>query len=959
MSRLAPAPLLALALAAAAPAADWAGKPDPAPKDRPAVTADPVADVTVPKFGFTTTVAFADQGGPFVALIGGGGSDGGVKVYDLRTGKPAAEVTGEFRIQKPVALSPDGRHLAGAAHGVRGAAAAVIEIESGKVVHEFPAGRLNVEWLGFAGPDRLLVSARDRDTGATVYDLETGKAVKTLALGGRSSVRAVSPGGAYLAVGTDAGVRVLRLGTGDEVGTLKPADAGPGQSCQGLAFSPDGKHLAGLFGFTDHKVSVWSLADGKLARTVALDKSGVRGGSDNRLEWAADGSAWLLFNEVVADPETGKPLWRVPASRGFDQARRLASAHAVVAWEPAADGAHEYRLRVLSKPKAEVAAVRDAIRSGGTALDALLPAAREPDLTDAKSVEVPLAGVDWVAKPDPAGEQTKVARQPVPLLFRAGQVEAAYVGRGERPAAVFELTDAAGPRSPDPAADGQARRVERVDLYTGRVTGRVSLPAGLRLLGAGPDTGLVLTTDAGKVRVDAWNPADGKHVAGWRPYAKDREAERVVAFAAALGPDRVLTVSAVGKVVLWNLPDLKPAYLAEVPGLTLPTLTPGGKYLIGWQRTAFRVLDVATGEPVGDLLPGFTVRGGTDGPKAIAVRPDGAEAAAVVGKANGPPQLVRWDLQTGKATEATAYGPPAPPAPRPRPDRRGGFPPGYQPPPPMYDFPTTPVIPSRLGYAGADHLLADGRDLYSLKHNAVVWTYALSPAGEGQVIGPRADGRVWYLAGTGAGGEAALVAAAVPGAEASKQIKAATEGTGAVVKPGAKVAVKLELTGAGAEAVGPKVLAELKQVWKDRGLTVVEDGADLTVKLTVAQKETDRVLDMFPPFRPADPNQGRRGVKVIELACAATVTTAEGKKVWEAPAATLPMRSPYELGLQGVAPEEAEKALHRRTWDQVPGWAARAALPRFLAIDEDGRAVTLPGRSLLTAGGVLPPPANE
>ena len=85
MSRPASASLLALILAAAAPAADWKGKPDPAPKDRPALPADPVADVTVPKFGFTTTVVYADQGAPFVALIGGGGSDGGVKVYVLRT----------------------------------------------------------------------------------------------------------------------------------------------------------------------------------------------------------------------------------------------------------------------------------------------------------------------------------------------------------------------------------------------------------------------------------------------------------------------------------------------------------------------------------------------------------------------------------------------------------------------------------------------------------------------------------------------------------------------------------------------------------------------------------------------------------------------------------------------------------------------------------------------------------
>ena len=40
----------------------------------------------------------------------------------------------------------------------------------------------------------------------------------------------------------------------------------------------------------------------------------------------------------------------------------------------------------------------------------------------------------------------------------------------------------------------------------------------------------------------------------------------LAAFAAVLGSDRVLTVSATGKVVLWSVPDLRPAYVAAVPG---------------------------------------------------------------------------------------------------------------------------------------------------------------------------------------------------------------------------------------------------------------------------------------------------------------------------------------------------------------------------------------------------------
>ena len=54
MSRLVPASLLILTLAAAAPAADWKGKPDPAPAGRPALTAPPVAGRTRPHVGVPT-----------------------------------------------------------------------------------------------------------------------------------------------------------------------------------------------------------------------------------------------------------------------------------------------------------------------------------------------------------------------------------------------------------------------------------------------------------------------------------------------------------------------------------------------------------------------------------------------------------------------------------------------------------------------------------------------------------------------------------------------------------------------------------------------------------------------------------------------------------------------------------------------------------------------------------------
>lgn len=990
--------LAALALVAApAPAADWSAKPDPAPKDQVVIPPDPVADVPVPMWGFAGAAVFADRHGPFAALVGRAGGDESVRVYDLRTGKPAHQPHGEFRLNDPLALSPDGAMLAGASHGVRGSAVAVIDLKTGKVVHELAAGRGPPGWVGFVGPDRVAATVNDADGGVAVFDLKTGKEVRRLAVG-RWGPPAVSPGGEYLAVGTDdAGAKLYRLSTGESAGVVRAAGREPGDSCRGLAFSPDGRQLAGVIGFTKQRIVVWSVADGSTVRTVPVP-AGLHPGLRDGLSWAADGSAWLTGGGAVLDPQTGKPLWHLPAARaGNRPARVLASDHAAVAYLAEGDDPHKYRLKVVGKPKDQVAAVRDALRAGGSPTDAVLPPVKPVDLAAVPPVEVPLPGIEWAGKPDPNPPPKKIARQPVPLLFRGAAVQAGYVGRGDRPAAVFELADQATRRAEVDGSASVGRRVQRVDLYTGRATGGFALPDGLRVIGTGPDTDLVLTTDADGLRVDAWAVGGGKHVAGWRPYAAEVDAAaRPVAFAAALGTDKVLTVSAAGKVVLWALPDVKPVYLADVPGLTHATLTPGGTYLIGWQRTAFRVLETATGEPAGDLIPPFPARPGSGEPRAVAVRADGAEAAAVVGPVKGRLTLVRWDLATGKPLDPVPFGdaPPAPPPPptnRPGfpPDRFGGpgYPPGFVMPAPGEPF-AAPMFgpegvlssPSRLGYAGPDHLLADDRILFSIPHKAAVWHYHLSPSGEGRVLGTQPDGRVWWVAATEHGKDAALVSGVLPEPAAAARIKVAA-GSDGLVKPGAVVALKLDLTGSGADAVRDRVRDELTRQWAAWGLTVAAakpepkgDGktdpkddpslqgkagpkADLTVTLTVAEKATDRVVDVPPgfPLRPDPANPGRKAIKAIELEASVAVTGADGKVVWKSPATPLRMAgSPFDFAAPPAAPEEVEKQLHRRTWEQVPGWAARSALPRFLGVGPDGKAATLPGRSGLSAVGVIP-----
>jgi hypothetical protein len=708
---------------------------------------------------------------------------------------------------------------------------------------------------------------------------------------------------------------------GTEVGRtttkLPPAKAGDIRffTAQGLAFSADGSLLAAI-STTGRAASVlvWSAADGKLVADVTLEGGRVGGFYDGpKIQWVPDGSAWLVHGDTVYDRESDKVLFRVPDG---GRAHRKAVGPGAVLYLDSKDRDRRV-LRLATLPSDKLAAIRESVRGGGTALDALLPRLTDADPAAAPEAEVALPGVAWAAAADPFPPAAAVARRPVLLPFgmqyKGPGVAGLFVSSGDKPVAVFDLTTTNQTFGPV-----LERRIASVSLTTGNETAGLTIPPDCRLVAISADGAHAVTVDQpDQRRVDVWSLTTGKHVVGWKPYPKAEEKDRKLKFVAVAG-DRVVTVSAGNQLVGWPLAGAKPVYRAALPGLTAVTLSPGGKYLVAMHQGVVRFLDAATGATRGDLEPKTNGVFDEHDVNAVAVRPDGAEVAALFRTPDHALALARWDAG-GKLVEQVPFGGPT-------------------------------FGAADLRYAGPDHLLIDHRSLYDLKRKALVWNYQI--IGEGRFAGRVPDGWLWYVTTGATTGPASLVAAQLPEEGVEAYVKEVIDGPGVVLKPGTKVGVNLKFTGSHAEAAQKAAAEAIQRAMKERGLVYAESGGDLTLDVTVGQKETGETIEfrrLFGGLR-GDPRE-RLTVKEIELSC--TASLAAGREaLWTPAAQKIHTRDIYGIIRLPEKDTNLTDYLYKQLWDRVPGWAVGTGLPRYLAKTDSG-VVALPGTTMLQASGPL------
>ncbi|QEH37264.1 hypothetical protein OJF2_58510 [Aquisphaera giovannonii] len=887
----------------------WKVKPDP-PEQKPAEIAPDVL-LRVPPSFFGGDVTFPTAPSSFVAVGRNGDQNDIREVWDLAAKKRIGGVRGAVKLEKPLALSPDGSLLAGRSDQV----VAVYDTKTGRMVAQLQGEGHSVKYVDFAGPGRV-VTGDPGDRRFEVWDLKSQKS--DLDIGPRDRVEehavTISPGRRYLAMICKDTLLVYDLESGRKAGEAKV----PKQKnffelgCKGLAFSPDGSELAGVFDSFGTHLLCWDVATGRLTQHFLYDdKSNVKaalGSEVGAIQWLADRAGWLVFGSVVIDHRSGQRIFTIPSDtpNADKHERRIVGKNIVMI--TFGDGQNR-KVGGYPLPTETLAKASKLIEQGGSAADAALPELTSADLSGAKHISG--AGGAWSVRPAASAAPRPVQRRiptQVQAAEAAGMLFSAIEGHQ------LALVSIAGGGNPfDPNKDeGKPRRLIRFDITSGRVLGRIELSPFVDPIALSPDGSRVLTLDKDRRRVDVFATSDAGHVAGFRPYEKEpSDNDKGVTFAAFVEADKVLTASRGGKVVLWSLPACKAVYVADNACEGAPALNPGRSLLACYQGGRFHLLDAATGETRGVTQPAQASAGRSE-LKGAAFQADGAGLVALL----GGQQVVRWELSTGKVTA---------------------------------DFPISMTISpmpgshhSAIESCGPDNVLLDGRILIALDKQSHIWSYFGPNVSAG---GP--DGQHWFVQGA-MNQNATISSLVLPEATANRVVAMVGDpSVHAALRVGMTVSPVLELSGPpDRNAEFKKELADGLSAKLQANAMTVGSGGLPSIVVHVEEHNTGKSVD-YRNFGDSHFGQPRGSIAVTELVCDVSFADAQGR-IPLAPQQRISLLQGFRM-MYRIGPNETlESHLKNGQWAGVKNFVSGIGLPYFVARQAGGVAM-LPGTTDLNA----------
>ncbi|MBI1349091.1 hypothetical protein GC163_22695 [bacterium] len=756
-----------------------------------------------------------------LAVKSGKGSRDGFDVYRLSTGAKTGAVPG-VGYSSALALSPDGQYFA----HVKGEALSVYDIKAKKSLGELATGdgtnKFRIAVLAFPTPDRL-VAISQLERGVKVWELPSGKFITHIVgsdkFTGHTSY-AFSPGGKYIAVQGDYlkhNVDIYALDDGQLVGSIEIEGQTSSIEVGALGFSADGSQLAVLYDVQSRggrrdfsQFVVWDIAAGKPVVDFDLSPQ-LKDQLDpayqlGRLQPFPSPTRWMVHGRGILDTNQQQLIYSYPKVErlGIAYPQRVMGDDWLVG--VVADKG-DVRLEVLKVDEGALATAAKSAAAGGLAIDADLPTLTASDYSQATDA---VASEQWSAVADPSTAAPQF-QSSYPLEVPGGMARELVISDGaDARMAVrvayqenFDDTKVKVANDINNGALGRGYHIKTVypvalrtvvDLYSvssGERLGRQELPFSGSLLSISPNGELgLIEHHRGEGRLDIFTlKGDGGHQLAWRPYrSADDDRKREVAFAAFLDDQRVGTVNSEGDLVVWNISNLQPVF--QFAEARLFAVSPGRKQLAIVRGNILGDKDVALIDAqTGDGLGVVPLEGRTE---SLAFHPNGQWLAISHGnEANKFLSIV--DVATGEIIN-------------------------------RYPLPD---VAATLQWVGDDYLLLGGQQLISRPMQAIVWKYTAPEAAfplrttSLQCTFATPQGKSWQIRSV-----------ALPHAELLNQLDASKLAEKALVKPGDRVSLKLNV-GGDADLAALKTNAE-KQV-RDRlekAKLTVADG-DQPVQISV------------------------------------------------------------------------------------------------------------------------------
>jgi hypothetical protein len=314
-----------------------------------------------------------------------------------------------------------------------------------------------------------------------------------------------------------------------------------------------------------------------------------------------------------------------------------------------------------------------------------------------------------------------------------------------------------------------------------------------------------------------------------------------------VGEDRLLTTSAWGSIVLWDIDKAQAIWQLKLSTHHKPAVSANRKHVAALIGGQICVLETATGETVARFVAPTEPHG------VLSISSDGKRVAALSTRV-----LHVWDIATGRLSGEVWF--------------------------------PKQLFARSLDWCGGDYVLVDRGTLVDVAKRIVVWEYDL-PTGRPDAIATMAGGRYWLASGSGNSGYQ-LAGFAVPDRAAKELGDSLTAAQVLAVKPGAAVSIKINLPGATADEV-KKVQNHLIEEVKGIGL-VLTPNAPLVIECSIANQGEEKAeysksalpfgpIGPFPrgPFGPFGPRGESEEAKVEKRLSVISIKE-NGKELWVA-----------------------------------------------------------------------------